>query len=186
MYNGIYYSILITTVCIVFHFVTGFFSLNFSVPAAYLGSDYLPIFYQIKSLINHDWFPFTGIHSERLGFPFGSDWNDYPMNHSLFYLIIYFIGIFSKDWAIVFNLYWLITFILSSLSFAYVLRKLRVRPDVAFIFSILFSFMPFHFFRMGHIWLSSYFLVPFQIFVLLQIWDKEPVFFSNIEKHGSF
>lgn len=181
-----YYCLLIFTVCVSFHIVSGFFSLDLHTPVADGGSDFLPIFYQIKSLINNDWYPFTGIHSQRLGFPFGADWNDYPMNHSLFYLIIRFLGFFSKDWAFVFNLYWLSTFILTSLTFSYTLKKLNIRTDIAFVFSILFSFMPFHFFRMGHIWLSSYFMVPLQILVLLRISDNVPVFFNKGKNTGTF
>lgn len=182
----LYYLSLAIAVSYAFHFVSGFFSLDLHVPIADGGSDFLPIFYQIKSLINNDWFPFTGIRSERLGYPFGADWNDYPMNHSLFYIIIRFIGIFSKDWAFVFNIYWLCTFILSALTFTYTLRKLSINMEVAFVFGILFSFMPFHFFRMGHIWLSSYFMVPLQILVLLRIFDNDPVFFSDRKREGSF
>jgi|GEM_PF-676023 phosphoglycerol transferase len=181
-----YYLFLILTVCFSFHIVSGFFTLDLHTPIADGGSDFLPIFYQIKSLINNDWFPFTGIHSQRLGFPFGADWNDYPMNHSLFYLIIRFLGIFSKDWAFVFNLYWLSTFVLTSLTFSYTLKKLKIRQDIAFVISILFSFMPFHFFRMGHIWLSSYFMVPLQILVLLRISDNVPVFFGKGKNSGTF
>lgn len=184
-FNFFYYLLLTFVVTGLFHLITGFFSLNFRVPAADHGSDYLPIFYQFKSLLEGDWFPFTGIHSERLGFPFGSNWNDYPMNHSLFYLIIKCLGIFSSDWPTVFNIYWLMTFILNSLTFAYAARKLNLKSEVAFLLSILFSFMPFHFLRMGHIWLSSYFLVPLQIVVLHNIWDAHPVFFNKLSKNKS-
>ncbi len=182
----LYYLSLVVAVCIALHYVTGFIYMDFSVPAADGGNDSLPIFFQIKTMITGESFPFMGLQSPRLGFPFGADWNDYPMNHSLFYSIIWLIGIFSKNWAVVFNIYWISTFILSALSFAFVGKRLKLRTDVAFALSILFSFMPFHFNRIGHIWLASYFMVPFQILVLLQIWDKDSIFFSNKPKEGSF
>ncbi len=181
-----YYLSLIVAVCIALQYVTGFIRMDLKIPAADGGSDYLPIFYQMKTMTTGESFPFTGLQSPRLGFPFGADWNDYPMNHSLFYSLIRFIGIFSKNWAVVFNVYWIGTYILSALTFAFVLKKLSLRSEVAFGLSILFSFLPFHFFRMGHIWLCSYFMVPLQVLVLLQIWDRDPVFFGNTPKEGTF
>lgn len=182
----IYYFSLFFAVCMALHYVTGVIRMDLAVPAADGGSDYLPIFFQVKSVIVGDSFPFMGIQSPRLGYPFGADWNDYPMNHSLFYSIIWLIGIFSKNWAVVFNIYWIGTYILSSFTFAFVLKRLKIRSEIAFGLSLLFCFMPFHFFRMGHIWLSTYFMVPLQILVLLQIWDKDTVFFSEIKKEGTF
>lgn len=184
-YLAYYLGLVIATLAI-FHQITNFFTIDLHLPADNQGGDYMPLFFQVKSLISGDWIPFGGIHSARLGFPFHADWNDYPMNHSLFYSIIWLIGLFTKDWAVAFNVYWLCTFVLSSVTFAYVARRLRVHPAPAFILALLFAFLPFHFLRMGHLWLASYFMIPLQIFVALRIWDKRPLFFDKQSKSGNF
>jgi phosphoglycerol transferase len=184
-YTVICLILLLVTVGL-YHNFTGYFQLNLEIPIRDKGSDFLPIYFQIKCLIKRECFPFFGIESERLGFPFGADWNDYPMNHSLFYSIIYFLGFFTDSWARVFNIYWLLTYVLTSISFFLVSIMIGIPKRMSFILSLIYSFLPHHHYRMGHIWLASYFMVPFQIYFLYNYSRKNPPFIKENSNWSQF
>lgn len=176
---GIIFSLTFTLVVVWFNFIFNIFSTDWNIPIADFGSDFLPLFFQFKSLIKGDWGLFQGIQSQRLGYPFGADWIDYPMNHSLYHFIIKFLSLFNQNWAVVFNLYWFFTYFLSAFTFALVSRMLGIKIEFSIVLGILYSFLPHHLFRLGHLWLASYFMVPFQVYFLLLLAKNDPTLFSG-------
>lgn len=180
----LFYVSVVLLAMLVLQIVTHAFSANFKSPFAagesdVWSGDFLPIFFQFKAILAGDFGPFTPIGSERLGFPFIAHWNDYPTNHSLFFAIVKLLGFISSDWAVVLNLYWILTFPLAALTAAFLFRQLKITGVLNISLSLLFAFAPYHFFRHGHIWLASYFLVPLQLYVILTLFRRRPLFFSR-------
>ena len=112
----------------------------------------------VKGIIDHGWY----LTNSSLGAPFGQQLYDYPQGgDNLSLLMIRGLALLSSNPALVANLFFLLTFALVSLSSYFVLRRLGVSAAVAAVVSVLFSLLPYHFFRgESQLLLSAYYSVP--------------------------
>ncbi|MCX5824882.1 MAG: hypothetical protein NTY86_15645 [Deltaproteobacteria bacterium] len=134
----------------------------------------------MKGMIDGEWYPFFGIHSNRLAAPFGFNMYDYPVPENFLILIIKIISFISKDYTFVINCFFVLTFVLASLSFMYVARYYKVPFLTSLMFSLLFTFLPYHLMRgIDHLFLAAYFLVPLTCLILVWIWSAKPIFFKR-------
>lgn len=101
----------------------------------------------------------------RSGYPFGSNFLDYPGSDTGNLVIIKLIGLFTKDYHIVLNTFILASFILTFIASYTVFRSLKVPITLTISGSILYNFLPFHFLRIGHLFYLSYFVVPIYFFI---------------------
>jgi phosphoglycerol transferase len=149
--------------CRVYHLRQASLHVPFHLPGdgAYYGA-------QVKTLLEKGW-----VHENAdLGYPFGLELYDFPHFDNLFLLLMKGIGLFSSDWAVVLNLYYILTFPLIALTALLLLRRLGVQPLIALACALLYAFQPYHLLRgQGHIMLASYFLLP--LFVLVALWLSE-------------
>ncbi|CAN7711048.1 sugar translocase [Pseudoduganella sp. LjRoot289] len=99
----------------------------------------------------------TNPHS---GFPFGSDFHDYPGADVGSLLVFKLISFFNSEWQAIFNLYFLGGYAASFVSAFLVLRAARVERPLAAAAAVLFAYLPFHMFRMGHLFYTWYFVAP--------------------------
>jgi phosphoglycerol transferase len=131
-----------------------------------------------KALINGEWWPFFSIVLKRLGAPWGPLLVsvDYPLLEPLQYIFLKVIGFFFKNPALVLNIYYLLTFIFVFWAMVYACRKLRVSPEISFVAGILFTFLPYHISRYGHIMLAAYYLIPLAGLIILRLWSAKPLF----------
>jgi phosphoglycerol transferase len=159
-----------------FFWLAGGFQIHPEVPFAYDG-DILFSMTLLKSLVHGEWFPFSLPHSEYLGVPYGMHMADFPEAHNLHYLFIYFLSLFTKTPAGLYNGYYLLTFPLSTLCFIYAAKRFRIPNSVALVFGLLFSFLPFHLLRFAHLFLAAYFIIPLCLMVTLQIGTQLPLLF---------
>ena len=127
----------------------------------------------IKSVQEHGWF----LHNPNLGAPWGSDLYDFPLADTVHFMTIRLLAPFITGPARLFNVYYLLQFPLIACSAFIVLRRLGIHSGLALVASILYAFLPFHLFRgRSHIFLASYYLVPFQILLAIrlgQCFDRE-------------
>jgi phosphoglycerol transferase len=133
----------------------------------------------IKGLISGDWLPFTVPHSLRQGAPFGFRQTEFPMPEGFLQLILKAVGLFTNDSGVAVNVFYVLGFPLSCLSFVYLARRFRMEWMSALSLGLLFSFLPYHFNRLGHLFLASYFFVPLFALAILWIWKKAPLFQSR-------
>ena len=120
----------------------------------------------IKCVQENGWF----LHNPSLGAPWGSDLYDFPLADDVHFMTIRLLGSLTTAPAKLFNLYFLLQFPLIACSAFFVLRRLGTHSGLALVASILYAFLPFHMFRgSGHIFLSSYYLVPFQILLAVRL-----------------
>ncbi len=112
----------------------------------------------IKVLIQNGWVD----HNSRLGAPFGQTYYDFPLGgDDLHFLVLKVMSLFSRDWALLLNAFFYLTFPAVAVSAYLCQRWLGVRRVAAITSSVVFAFLPMHFIRgADHIFLSSYAVVP--------------------------
>ncbi len=137
------------------------------VPLAYTNDGLVSAMY-VKAVMDHGWY----YHIPSLGAPAGLDLADFPMADSLHFLLVKALALFTDDHVLVFNGYFLLTFPLTALSGLLVLRHFGVAPGPAAVAVLLFTFLPYHFFRgPHHLWLAAYFMIPPLVMVALWLHD---------------
>jgi phosphoglycerol transferase len=135
----------------------------------------------IKGIMDNGWY----LHNRFLGAPFGQDLHDFPMADSLNFLTIKLLGWIWHDAAIVHNLFYILGFPLTALTALLVLRHFKVAPWPAFVAAMLFAFLPTHFLRLGHLFLSAYYLIPPMMMIALWIYLGDAPFFTGGEHKRS-
>src|SRR5579862_2161845 len=122
----------------------------------------------IKWIIDTGW---VG-HNPYLGAPFGSQLYDFPFYDSSSLVLIKLLTLFSSNFGVVMNWFYLLTFPLVVISSLMVLRALKISYPTAAVMSLLFAFLPYHFERNeGHLFLVSYFMVPPTVLLVLWVWS---------------
>ncbi|KTC84679.1 MULTISPECIES: DUF7024 domain-containing protein [Legionella] len=121
----------------------------------------------------------------RSGYPFGSNFLDYPQsdNGSIFALKL--LGILTNSYYGALNIYLLLSFPLAFIASFLVLKALSFRNVYAFSTALLFTFTPFHFWRFfGHIFYTWYFVVPIYFYYSWKIFLDAPSIwpFSSLKK----
>ena len=131
-------------------------------PDPYL-ADGLSHGFLVKTIMDTGWFS----HSRWVGAPFGSDFLDYPFADGLHFLMIRFIGLFTADWVVAANVFFIGGFFLAAASACVVLRRLGLASPWAIAGGVLFALLPYHLFRRRHLLLASYFAVPIGVYLAL-------------------
>jgi phosphoglycerol transferase len=129
---------------------------------------------EVKGILEHGWF----WRNPNLGAPEGQQLFDYPglSGDPLNVLLMKFIGLFTSDAAVVVNVFFLLTFPLVGLAAYLVLRRLGVSAPVSIVCSILYTLMPYHFFRGElHLLLSAYYVVPLGAYLVLAVLGGRPL-----------
>ena len=98
----------------------------------------------------------------RSGFPFGSNFLDYPGSDTGNFLILKALGILTGSAIPAVNIYFLLSFPTTFLATFVVFRYFNIRRSFSISLALLFTFAPFHFTRFfyGHLLYMWYFSVP--------------------------
>ncbi|MDD1727763.1 MAG: hypothetical protein LUQ50_01680 [Methanospirillum sp.] len=135
-----------------------------------------------KTMIENGWW----LENPMTGAPGTLELYDYPIGSNLDLLIMKFISLFSGNYAVVMNVYYILGFFLTGLCSLYVFRALRIAYPIAVFGSLLFSFLYYHFFRISHYNLTAYYMIPLMILVILWVCQGESLFCRNTGKRGLF
>ena len=119
----------------------------------------------IKAIITNGWY----LTNPRLGAPHGQELYDFPYNDNLSFLLIKLMGLFTSNYATVFNLYYLLTFPLTTVCSLYVLRKFGVSRGPAIMSSLLYTFTLYHLNRGYQLMYTAYYHVPLMVMVILWV-----------------
>lgn len=135
-----------------------------NVPFAYFGDSLL---YNIaaKGSIEHGWW----FHNPSLGAPAGLHYEAYPAMENFHFALMKLISVFTSNHAVVINLFYLLTFPLTAITSLYFFRHFKFSFEPALVGSLLYTFLPYHFFRSYHLLLAAYYLVPLMVLVVLWI-----------------
>ena len=109
-------------------------------------------------------------HTDRAGAPFGMELRDYPLPESLTFSEMRLLAwlLRTRNPIRVVNCFFLLTFFLTTLAALFVFRHFKVATLPALTASVLYAFVPYHFFRgVSHIFLTAYYLIPLTVMVIL-------------------
>lgn len=96
----------------------------------------------------------------RSGYPFGSNFLDYPGSDLGNHLILKLFGFLGGNFYAAINLYFVAGFIVTYGVSYLVLRKLAVSSWFSLAGAIIFTATPFHFLRLPHLFYTWYFVIP--------------------------
>lgn len=131
---------------------------------------------QVKIMLETGWV----YHHPDLGAPFGLYLYDFAHFDALHLFIMKLIGYAWPHWAVILNVFFLLTFGLSASTSLALLRHLRFSAVLALPFALVFAFQPYHFDRgQGHIMLAAYYHVPLMAFGL--VWLLQPAGLRDAE-----
>ena len=150
------------------------------VPLTYRG-DALPVGAHFKTVIEEGWYEYQ----PRLGAPLGQTYNDFSTADNLHLVAAKILALFTSEWALAMNLYFLIGFLLIAAAGVWFLRKCGVSPWLSAALATLYSLAPYHFIRgESHLWLASYYTVPLALGLLVLVLRGEPLWGSDHSRSG--
>lgn len=119
-----------------------------------------------KTVYDYGW----DTYNPALGAPWEAALVDFPHADGLHLLVIKLLGYVLRNAAQATNVFFILTFPLTTLTTLYVLRRFGISPVLAIAGSLLFTFHPFHLLRsVGHLFLASYFIIPLSVMIILWV-----------------
>jgi hypothetical protein len=138
---------------------------DLSVPFVYNDSDGTFFNVMVKTVITNGWY----LNNDSLGMPKGMEMHDFPIPDSFHFLVFKFLGLFTSNSGLIINLFFLLTFPLTTVSSLFVLRRFGISYAPAILASLLYTFTFYHFFRnVQHLMYSPYYNVP--LVVMMALW----------------
>lgn len=138
---------------------------DLSVPLTYRG-DALPVAAHFKTVFEEGWYE----SQPRLGAPAGQVYHDFPTADNLNLVFAKIIRIFTDNWAIGMNVYFLLGFLAIAAAAVWFLRRCGVSPWMSIALSTVYAIAPYHFIRgQSHLWLASYYAVPLAMGLLVMV-----------------
>lgn len=140
-----------------------------SIPWGYSGDAFI-YSYIIKSVITKGWF-WT---NDSLSMPGVLLFRDYPYPDNIQFLFIRVIGWFTGNYARTMNVFYLLTYPLTTACTLYVLRRFSVSYVPAVMVSLLYNFSYYHIHRgIHHMMYGTYYMVPLMVMVMLWVLSGE-------------
>jgi hypothetical protein len=142
------------------------------VPFDYQGDT---LFYSmvVKAIVEHGWY----LRNPLLGAPGILELHDFPFADGFHHLVIKALAAFSSDWALLFNVYFLLGFPLIAVAALAVFRHFRVAWGPSIAGSVLYAFLPSRILKgEGHIFPDAFFEVPLAMLVVLWACGERPPF----------
>lgn len=155
--------------------------------------------------LSHSWMAQRAIEgwifdNPRSGYPFGSNFMDYPGSDSGNLLILKLLGLLTSNFYSALNLFFLLSFPATFIATFSVLVSIGLNKISSFSASILFVFQSFHFIRIEHMFYLWYFVIPlfyyvgFRIFfasslnseIFKNFWFLNLLFFIGLASFGVY
>ncbi|HWQ65284.1 MAG TPA: hypothetical protein VN372_00260 [Methanospirillum sp.] len=155
--------------------------IRYDVPFTYDG-DGLEYNLLTKGMIENGWW----LENPLTGAPGTLQMYDYAVGSNLDFFVMKILSLFSGNYAVVMNSYFILGFFLTALFSMVVLSYLRIIPPIAIFGSLLFTFQYYHFFRLGHFNLTAYYMIPLMILVLIWVCQGEMFFFRSADTNKGF
>jgi phosphoglycerol transferase len=109
--------------------------------------------YMIKTTLDHGWYT----RNPDVGAPFGANMYDFAIPEPTHFIVVRLLGLVGDDPFFVYNLFYLFSFVSAALAGWWALRFISMERPLAIAGAFLFSMLPYHFFRQGHLFLAAYF-----------------------------
>ena len=168
------YCIALSSCLIFLIFTMELWNADLNVPFIYSGDGQCIGMY-VKGLIDNGWF----LHNTYIGMPTGLYMHDFPMTNSLDFVIIKLISYFAPNYGLTLNIFYLFTFLLTTLTSMLAFRQFKISYSSSIFGSLIYAFAPYHFLRgEGHLFLSTYYIVPLVIMVILWLYEDNITIFD--------
>jgi len=166
--TGLYAGVAAATLAIAYA-VLEMWKTTLSDPISYWG-DALAVSAHFKTVIETGWYE----NQPLLGAPTGQVYHDFPTADNLHLVAARILSLFTHDWVVAVNVYYLVGFVLAAMSALWLLRRVGISAAVAAALAIAYALAPYHFVRgIGHLWLASYYAVPLGIGIVLAVLQRE-------------
>jgi hypothetical protein len=130
--------------------------------------DGLPLLTYVKGIADNGWY----LHNRHLSYPGEMDMEDYPLADNLHLFLMKLLAQATDQPGAILNWFYLLTFPLTTLTSFLVLRRLGISYGPAVVGSLLFAFLPYHFWPgEGHLFLVAYYLIPLVVLLALRIYQ---------------
>jgi len=97
-----------------------------------------------------------------------------PDSSTIHFFGMWILSLFIKEPGLLVNVYYILTYVFVSVSATISLRLLNINPMISILGGVLYSLLPYHFFRgVNHLFLSTYAIVPFACVMILWIINGE-------------
>jgi phosphoglycerol transferase len=106
----------------------------------------------------------------RSGYPFGSNFLDFPGSDGGDHLVIKLFGTLAGGWAAAVKLFYLFGFATCFVATYVTARAFGLNRSFAISTSLLYTFVPFHFTRLAHLFYTWYFVAPLFFYLALNIY----------------
>lgn len=106
----------------------------------------------------------------RSGYPFGSNFLDFPGSDSADHFLIKILALVGGGWPAGVKLFFLLSFVICFATTYITARAFSLNRSFAFAVGILYTFIPFHFYRLNHLFYTWYFVAPLFFYLALDIY----------------
>jgi phosphoglycerol transferase len=146
--------------------------------------DNLFFHFTIKTIVDNGWFEVN----KFVGMPYEFNISDFPVHSDLSYmLILKVLSYFSSNIYLISNCFFIIGFLMISATSFIALRAMKIEHFICLVISILYSFLPFHFYwNTEHAFNANYYVIPLVIMMSLWLIDNEVSAISYINGKLSF
>jgi phosphoglycerol transferase len=163
-------TVLITMIALVAS--TRLWRRDLTVPFRY-GDDSMYTLAWIQAMLDDGWW-WT---SPRLGAPFQMDTWDFPQFPHLHFGIMKVLALAGFHAGTLMNVYFLLSFPLVALAALAALRSLNLSYGPCICGSVLYAFLPYHFWRgVSHLFLAAYFMIPLVFLVIIWLFQDRALF----------
>ncbi|TMQ35607.1 MAG: hypothetical protein E6K70_01290, partial [Planctomycetota bacterium] len=150
---------------------------DLTVPLYYNGDSIFTAM-QVRTVLDHGWY----LKNPRVGMPQGGEMYDFPLPETVHFALLKLLGLCGCNCIVAINLYYLLSYPLTALTSYLVLRHFGCGRLGALVASLLFAFIPYHFYRsIRHLFLACYYLVPLMVMVVLWVYGEPGLLFSRRE-----
>ncbi|MDD6632991.1 MAG: hypothetical protein PUE83_09040 [Lachnobacterium sp.] len=154
----------VTIVAIVY----GLADRNLSVPIIF-SNDGIGGIFAIKNINDGNGF----FSFPRLNAPIGE--TNYTEDFFAQLMVVWILHFFTKNIGWLSYAYWLFTYCAIIFFTYFFIRKIKISPALSIVCSIIYSFLPYHFFRLEHFWLFGYYIVPIVGLLILEIYKQDKI-----------
>jgi phosphoglycerol transferase len=106
----------------------------------------------------------------RSGYPFGSNFLDFPGSDSGDHVLIKILGLIGGGWVAGVKLFYLLGFVTCFVATYVTGRAFGLNRSFAVAMGVLYTFVPFHFLRLHHLFYTWYFVAPLFFYLALDIY----------------
>lgn len=108
----------------------------------------------------------------RSGYPFGSTILDYPFSDTANFFILKLLGLLTGSFYGAYNAFLILGFSLAFAAAYLVMRSMDIGKPFAVSLSVLYAFLPFHWIRINHLFLTYYWMAPVYFYFALLCFSR--------------